>query len=121
MAQQHSISIKTYLAVFATLMVLTVVTVISAHVDLGRGNVVVALIIAFTKASLVVTYFMHLRYGTSVSRGILVAGVIAVFLLMAITIDDLRTRHTGTYLPFIGALDGDRPSNAPVPPHPPHE
>lgn len=118
---QHEISIRTYLAVFAALMVLTAVTVISAHVDLGHGNILLALIIAFTKACLVITYFMHLRYGTGMSRAILVAGVIAVGLLMVIAIDDLRTRHTRTYLPFIGALDGDRPANAPVPPHPPEE
>lgn len=119
---QHSISIRTYLAVFAALMVLTVVTVVSAHVDLGaHGNVIVALFVAFTKASLVITYFMHLRYGTSISRAVLISGLVAVALLMLLTIDDLRTRHAQTYLPFIGALDGDRPPDAPVPPHPPQE
>jgi len=70
---------------------------------------------------LVITYFMHLRYGTLISRGVLVAGVLAVALLMFLTIDDLRTRDTRTYLPFVGALDGVRPPIAPVPPHPPLE
>ena len=51
----------------------------------------------------------------------LISGLVAVALLMLLTIDDVRTRHTQTYLPFIGALDGDRPADAPVPPHPPHE
>lgn len=119
--QQHSITVPTYLAVFATLMVLTIVTVVSAHIDLGHFNIVLALIIAFTKATLVVTYFMHLRYGTNMTRAILVSGVIAVFLLMGIAIDDVRNRHTKTYLPFVGALDGVRPPTAPVPPHPPEE
>ena len=119
---QQSISIRTYLGVFAALMVLTTLTVVSAHVDLGaHGNVIVALLVAFAKASLVITYFMHLRYGTVISRAVLIAGVLAVALLMVIAIDDLRTRHTQTFLPFIGALDGDRPATAPVPPHPPLE
>ena len=121
MSQQHAISVRTYLLVFGALMVLTAATIVSAHLDLGAGNFAVALIIAFTKATLVVTYFMHLRYGTAVSRALLVAGVLAVFLLMGIALDDLRNRHTRTYLPFIGALDGVRPPDAPVPPHPPEE
>ncbi|MBY0278378.1 cytochrome C oxidase subunit IV family protein [Candidatus Binatia bacterium] len=119
--EQHSISVPTYLAVFGALMVLTAVTVVSAHIDLGHFNIVVALIIAVTKATLVVTYFMHLRYGTNMTRAVLISGVIAVFLLMGIAIDDLRNRHTRTYLPFIGALNGVRPPNAPLPPHPPEE
>jgi hypothetical protein len=52
---------------------------------------------------------------------VLVSGVIAVLLLMGIAIDDLRSRHTRTYLPFIGALNGVRPPGAPLPPHPPEE
>lgn len=120
-SEQHSISVPTYLAVFGALMVLTVVTVASAHIDLGHWNVVVALIIALTKATLVVTYFMHLRYGTNLTRAILISGVIAVFLLMGIAIDDVRSRHTQTYMPFVGALNGVRPPDAPVPAHPPEE
>jgi len=120
-SQQHTISVPTYLAVFGALMVLTAVTVASAHVDLGHFNIVVALVVAFTKATLVVTYFMHLRYGTNMTRAILVSGVIAVFLLMGIAIDDLRSRDSQTYMPFIGALDGVRPPDAPVPAHPPEE
>lgn len=119
--EQHSISVGTYLAVFAALMVLTVVTVVSAHIDLGHFNIVVALMVAFTKATLVVTYFMHLRYGTNMTRAILIAGVLGMFLLMGIAIDDVRNRHTRTYLPFIGALNGVRPPGAPLPPHPPEE
>lgn len=118
---QHDISVPTYLAVFGALMVLTAVTVASAHVDLGHFNIVVALVIAFTKATLVVTYFMHLRYGTNMTRAILIAGVLGVFLLMGIAIDDLRSRESRTYMPFIGALDGVRPPDAPVPAHPPEE
>jgi cytochrome c oxidase subunit IV len=115
------ISIRTYVAVFAALMVLTAVTVVSAHLDLGRGNVLIALVIAFTKAALVITYFMHLRHGARMWRAVLFAGIFAVGLMMFLFLDDVRTRHTQTFLPFIGALDGVRPPQAPVPPHPPLE
>jgi len=119
--ERDHISVRTYLTVFLALMVLTLATVVSAHLDMGAGNVVIALAIAFTKAALVVTYFMHLRFGTRMSRAILIAGVLGVLLMIGLTLDDYLTRDSGTYLPFVGALDGVRPPGAPVPPHPPME
>lgn len=54
---------STYYAVFATLGVLTVLTVVLAGVDLSHaGNIVVGALIAVVKASLVGLFFMHLRY-----------------------------------------------------------
>jgi cytochrome c oxidase subunit 4 len=121
MATHQTISVRTYLAVFAALMVLTGLTIASAHIDLGHWNILLALIIAVTKAALVVTYFMHLRYGPRMSRAILIAGVIGVLLLMTLIIDDLRTRRMESFLPYVGALNGVRPPTAPVAPHPPLE
>jgi cytochrome c oxidase subunit IV len=52
---------KRYITVFVILLVLTVVTVAVSYVHLGTsGNVVVALLIAVFKASLVASFFMHL-------------------------------------------------------------
>src|SRR3989442_435063 len=53
--------VRVYVAVFAALVVLTLATVAVSYVDLGPVSVVVALSIAFTKAVLVVLFFMHLR------------------------------------------------------------
>jgi cytochrome c oxidase subunit 4 len=58
----HILSIKFLTAIFAALIFLTAVTVISTRVDFGYLKVVVALILATTKALLVILYFMHLRY-----------------------------------------------------------
>ncbi len=124
-AESHSshgaMPVRVYVSVFLALMVLTAITVLVAHVDLGRGNIVVALAVAVTKAALVVTYFMHLRFGLRMTRVILIAGIMGVVLMMSFTFDDILTRTTQTYLPFIGALDGVRPPGAPVPPAPPME
>ena len=109
------IPIRTYVAVFVGADGADRVTIVVAHLDLGHGNLLLALIIAVTKAALVVTYFMHLRFGARMSRAILIAGVIAVLLMMTLFIDDVRTRHTGTFLPYVGALNGVRPPSAPVP------
>ena len=54
-------SVRTYMVVFATLAVLTVVTVAVSYLDLSTGmGILLALVIASVKASLVAAYFMHL-------------------------------------------------------------
>jgi cytochrome c oxidase subunit IV len=54
--------IKACIAVFVSLLVLTIVTVLVSYVHLGKvGNIAVALIIATFKALLVAAYFMHLN------------------------------------------------------------
>ncbi len=60
----HVVSRSVLLAVFAALVVLTVLTVAAAapRFDFGSWNVWIALGIATIKASLVALYFMHLRY-----------------------------------------------------------
>ena len=62
MEQNHVISYKTLLGVLLALFVLTGVTVGASYVDLGRLNVWMALAIASVKASLVLMYFMHMKY-----------------------------------------------------------
>jgi cytochrome c oxidase subunit 4 len=121
MSHEAEISVRAYVAVFLALMALTAITVVVAHVDLGTGNVVVALTVAVTKATLVVLYFMHLRFGSNMSRAALIAGILAVLLLIGLSLDDVLTRTTTTFTPFYGALDGVRPPGAPVPPPPPME
>src|SRR5262249_27604520 len=56
---QHVVSWKVYLGVFLALVTLTVATVVVAGFDFGEFNLVVALAVAVTKATLVVLYFMH--------------------------------------------------------------
>ena len=58
----HAINIRGYLMVFATLLVLTVVTVAVASLNLSEGTtVLVAVSIATIKATLVAMFFMHLK------------------------------------------------------------
>ncbi len=53
---------RTYIVVWLTLLILTGVTWGVSYVNLGMGNVAVALLIASGKAALVALFFMHLRY-----------------------------------------------------------
>ena len=60
--------VRAYLAVFAALAALTVITVAVAQVHFpGIGNVLVALLIAALKATLVAAIFMHLKWEKSPS------------------------------------------------------
>ena len=53
--------IRGYLIVGATLLIGTILTVMASYVDLGHHwNIILALVIATVKASLVVLFFMHL-------------------------------------------------------------
>ena len=61
MSRESTAARRTYFIVYAALIVLTVVTVLVSYVNLGLLNVVVALLIASVKASLVALFFMHLK------------------------------------------------------------
>jgi cytochrome c oxidase subunit 4 len=58
----HVVPVSTYILVFLGLLVGTGITVAASYVDLGIWNTPVAMLIAITKASLVVFFFMHLKY-----------------------------------------------------------
>ena len=83
---------RTYYAIFASLMALTAITVGVAFIDLGLMNSVAALSIAVLKASLVVLFFMHLKYS---SRMVWVVGGAAIFwlgILLVLILSDYATR-----------------------------
>ena len=67
---EHHLPKHLYFAIFGALMVLTALTVGLAFVNLGQLNVVVALAVAVVKASLVVMFFMHLKYDSKVFTGV---------------------------------------------------
>ena len=83
--------VKAYIRVFAALAILTIVTVAASRVHFpGAGNIVVALVIAAVKASLVAAIFMHLKWEKSPSIWWVLA-VCAVFFLALIFLPVLTT------------------------------
>ena len=88
----HVAPVGIYYAVFATLMVMTAVTVAVAFVDLGPFNTVAALAIAFFKATLVGLYFMHLRWSNRLNGLGILAAVAALALLLFVTLSDYMSR-----------------------------
>jgi cytochrome c oxidase subunit 4 len=85
-------SIRVYVTIFLSLLVLTAATVFVAYFDFGVMNTPVALTIAVFKASLVVIYFMGLRYNTPLTKLVAGAGFFWLLILFGITMSDYLTR-----------------------------
>ena len=88
----HISSVKSYVGIFLTLMVLTAVTIAVAYVNLGQFNKVVALGIASFKATLVVLYFMHVKYASRLTKVIIVTGFFFLAILLSETMIDYASR-----------------------------
>ncbi len=89
----HVVDIRVLLAVFATLMVLTVITVSVSYFDFGALNLFVAMSVATVKAALVALYFMHLRYDNMFYGFVLLIGVAFLGLFLSITMLDSIEYH----------------------------
>ncbi len=89
---EHIVSPGTYLIIISTLLALTGITVFAAFVNLGRFNIVVALLIATVKATLVVLIFMHAKYAPERTKLVIVAGIFWLALLLFMTLSDYASR-----------------------------
>ena len=90
--EHHIVPKRIYIAVFLTLIVLTWVTAFVSTIDMGRFNVFVALAIAIFKASLVILFFMHVKYSPKLTKLVVIAGVFWLVILLTVTETDLLTR-----------------------------
>ena len=88
----HVVPVRTYFLIFATLLVMTALTTAAAFVDLGPLGNVVAMAIASFKATLVVLFFMHVRYSTKLTGLVVTAGLFWLLILVALTLADYFTR-----------------------------
>jgi cytochrome c oxidase subunit IV len=88
----HVVPVSLYVAIWAALMVFTAITVFAASIELHVFNIVLALLIATIKGTLVVLFFMHLRYSTKLTMVTVVASIFFLFLLLGLTMTDYLTR-----------------------------
>jgi|SRR5579871_1699262 len=96
---EHIVTKKQYGVIFLILMILTLTTTWASYFDLGKLNVVVALVIATIKASLVVLFFMHVFWSSKLNKLVVVSGVAWLALLLWLTLTDIFSRG---WLPFPG-------------------
>lgn len=96
MMSHHVVSPRTYLIVFAALMVLMVLTVAVTQLEqLQHGLIanVVALSIAVAKAVLIIMFFMHVKYSSHLTKLFAVAGFVWLLILFAFSLSDYKTRQ----------------------------
>lgn len=94
-ANEHHITpFKTYLWVYIALLILTVITVTASRVDLGSNliNVLVAMLIASLKAMIVILWFMHQKYETTLNRVTFGLAFFFVFVFFVLSAMDVFTR-----------------------------
>jgi cytochrome c oxidase subunit 4 len=96
---EHIVPRRVYYLVFLVLMIGTAATVAVAYLDLGFLNVAVALGIAVTKATLVILYFMHVRYSTRLTWVVVASGFFWLGILVALGLSDYLSRG---WLPLPG-------------------
>jgi cytochrome c oxidase subunit IV len=91
---EHIVPVRVYVMIFLALLAGTALTVIAAFVDfsLAGANTVIALTIATIKATLVVLYFMHVRYSTRLVWVIVTSALFWLAILFALTFSDYWTR-----------------------------
>ena len=84
----HVVPVRTYLLIFAALMILTVATVAASRYDFGAGNTIVAMGIAILKATLVVLFFMHVKYAARLTQLVVVVAFAFLALLVLGIVND---------------------------------
>ena len=88
----HIAPVRNYVTVFGTLMVLTTITVAAAFTNLGSLNFPVALAIAITKATVVVLFFMHVKYSSKLTKFVVASSLFFLATLFGLTFTDYLSR-----------------------------
>jgi cytochrome c oxidase subunit 4 len=93
MLEHHIIPKSIYIFIFAALLAFTILTRLLAGVDLGQWNIIVAFTIAVVKATLVLLFFMHLRWSDHLIKVVALAGFFWLAIMLVLTITDYYSRH----------------------------
>ena len=91
---EHIVSRTVYFVIFGALIFMTIVTYFAARFDFGNEaiNTIVALVIAVTKATLVILYFMHVRYSPRLTWVVVTSGFFWLAIMITLTLSDYLTR-----------------------------
>ena len=101
---------STYYTIFGALMVLTAITVAVAFIDIGLLNFPVAISIAVLKATLVILFFMHVKYASHLTKLFVAMAFFFLVTLFGLTLTDYLSRGFNTYPGGAGGAGyGERP------------
>jgi cytochrome c oxidase subunit IV len=93
----HIVPLRVYYTIFGVLMLCTYLTVQIAFFDLGALNTIAAIGIAVFKATLVVLFFMHVKYSTRLTWAVVLGSLFWLGILLTLTMSDYLTRVWRTY------------------------
>lgn len=93
----HIVGPKVYVAILFALLIGTGLTVWASFIDLGFWNPIIALAIATSKATLVVLYFMGVKYSTKLTKLTVFAGIFMFLTLVSMTLADYFSRAWGSW------------------------
>jgi cytochrome c oxidase subunit 4 len=96
-SEHHIVSPVTYLIIFGALLVGTALTIAASYWDVGPWNPVIAIAIAVTKATLVVLFFMHIKYSSKLMKLTVGAGLFTFLILVGMSLADYFTRAWGQW------------------------
>jgi|SRR5579872_1234607 len=88
----HISSTQFYVGIFGALVFLTFMTVKVSYYDFGSANIIIALLIATMKASLVAAFFMHLRHDSLFNTLAFIAAFLFLAIFILLTYDDMGRR-----------------------------
>jgi cytochrome c oxidase subunit 4 len=90
--EHHIISTKTYIAVWVGLLALTAVTIKAAQLRFGPLGMLANLLIASSKASLVLWFFMHLKYEQRLLKVMVLVPIVTLTIIIGLTFFDIWYR-----------------------------
>ena len=93
MGHHHISTPQMFRNVLIVLLVLTTITVAASRVDFGGANMLIAMAIASVKASLVIAFFMHLKWDTGINKIVFLSAFLFLSLLFIFTLGDQATRR----------------------------
>ena len=88
----HILPLSLYLKIGSVLIFLTVITVGAAQINFGEFNLLIAMLIAGIKATLVAMYFMHLKYDNKLYSIAFLISLICLAVFIAIILFDTMRR-----------------------------
>jgi cytochrome c oxidase subunit 4 len=94
---QHIVGPLVYVVILIALLIGTTLTVWASFIDMGFWNPIIALAIATAKATLVVLFFMHVKYSSKLTKLTVFAGIFTFLVLIGMTLADYFSRAWGRW------------------------
>ena len=90
--ETHVVATKTFVLIWLALLILTALTIGAAGLQMGKWSMLANLLIASTKAVLVLWFFMHLKYESRLFKLLLLVPIVTITIIIGFTFFDIWYR-----------------------------